>query len=199
MDVKSAFLNGYLEEEVYLEQPPGYSVKDQGDKVLKLKKALYKLKQAPRMWNSRINKYCSLIMGNCASMFKYLKKAMTQEFEMTDIELMSYNLGIKPVTTSIETGTKLFKHEEGDDVDPSYFKSLVGSLRYLTCTRLDILFSVGLVSQFMESPTTTHLKVAKRILRYLKGTLGSELFYFSSKEFKLEGYCESDWAGDTND
>ncbi|TYK05470.1 Retrovirus-related Pol polyprotein from transposon TNT 1-94 [Cucumis melo var. makuwa] len=228
MDVKSAFLNGYLEEEVYLEQPPGYSVKDQGDKVLKLKKALYRLKQTPRMWNSRINKYCSLIMGNCASMFKYLKKAMTQEFEMTDIELMSYNLGIevkqseedifisqerytreilekfnminsKPVTTSIETGTKLFKHEEGDDVDPSYFKSLVGSLRYLTCTRLDILFSVGLVSQFMESPTTTHLKVAKRILRYLKGTLDYELFYFSSKEFKLEGYCESDWAGDTND
>ncbi|KAA0056914.1 Retrovirus-related Pol polyprotein from transposon TNT 1-94 [Cucumis melo var. makuwa] len=56
MDVKSAFLNGYLEEEVYLEQPPGYTVKGQEDKVLKLKKALYGLKQAPRMWNSRINK-----------------------------------------------------------------------------------------------------------------------------------------------
>ncbi|KAA0026211.1 reverse transcriptase [Cucumis melo var. makuwa] len=57
MDVKLAFLKGYLEEEVYLEQPPGYSVKSQEDKVLKLKKALYELKQAPRMWNSRINKY----------------------------------------------------------------------------------------------------------------------------------------------
>ncbi|KAA0042450.1 reverse transcriptase [Cucumis melo var. makuwa] len=56
MDVKLAFLNGYLEE-VYLEQPPGYSVKGQEDKVLKLKKALYGLKQAPRMWNSIINKY----------------------------------------------------------------------------------------------------------------------------------------------
>ncbi|KAL0537088.1 hypothetical protein IC582_026058 [Cucumis melo] len=261
MDVKSAFLNGYLEEEVYLEQPPGYCVKGQEDKVLKLKKALYGLKQAPRMWNSRINKYfldngylrCPyehslyikvnghgdilvvclyvddlIFTGNCASMFEDLKNAMTQEFEMTDIGLMSYYLGIevkqseegifisqerytreilekfnmmnsKPVATPIETGTKLSKHEEGDDVDPSYFKSLVGSLRYLTCTRPDILFSVGLVSRFMESPTTTHLKVAKRILRYLRGTLDYGLFYSSSKEFKLEGYCDSDWAGDTND
>ncbi|KAL0545154.1 hypothetical protein IC582_020300 [Cucumis melo] len=261
MDVKSAFLNEYLEEEVYLEQPPGYSVKGQEDKVLKLKKALYGLKQAPRMWNSRINKYfldngylrCPyehslyikvnghgdilvvclyvddlIFTGNCASMFEDLKKAMTQEFEMIDIGLMSYYLGIevkqseegifisqerytreilekfnmmnsKPVATPIETGTKLSKHEEGDDVDPSYFKRLVGSLRYLTCTRPDILFSVGLVSRFMESPTTTHLKVAKRILRYLRGTLDYGLFYSSSKEFKLEGYCDSDWAGDTND
>ncbi|KAA0059797.1 putative mitochondrial protein [Cucumis melo var. makuwa] len=105
----------------------------------------------------------------------------------------------KPITTSIEIGTKLSKYKEGDDVDPSYFKSLVGSLRYLTCTQPDILFIVGLVSRFMESPTTTHLKVTKRILRYLKGTLDYGLFYSSSKEFKLEGYCDSDWVGDTND
>lgn len=197
MDVKSAFLNGYLEEEVYLEQPLGYSVKGQEDKVLKLKKVLYGLKQAPRMWNSIINKYfldngylrCPyehslyiktndhgdilvvcvyvndlIFTGNPASMFEDLNKAMTQEFEMTDIGLMSYYLGIevkqtnegifisqeqytreilekfnmininsKLVTTPIETGTKLSKYEEGD-VDHSYFKSLVGSLRYLTCT-----------------------------------------------------------------
>ncbi|EON88790.1 Ribonuclease H, partial [Plesiomonas shigelloides 302-73] len=57
MDVKSAFLNGLLEEEVYIEQPPGFEEKGQEDKVLKLKKALYGLKQAPRAWNSRIDKY----------------------------------------------------------------------------------------------------------------------------------------------
>ncbi|KAL4037079.1 hypothetical protein IC575_000662 [Cucumis melo] len=128
MDVKSVFLNGYLEEEVYLEQPPSYSVKGQEDKILKLNKTLSGLKQAPRMWNSRINKYfldneylrclyehslciktdghgdilvvCLyvndlIITGNCASMFKDLKKAMTQEFKMTDIGLMSYYLAIE--------------------------------------------------------------------------------------------------------
>lgn len=57
MDVKSAFLNGVLEEEVYIEQPPGYTKVGKENKVLKLKKALYGLKQAPRAWNTRIDAY----------------------------------------------------------------------------------------------------------------------------------------------
>uniref|UniRef100_A0A803PYJ1 Reverse transcriptase Ty1/copia-type domain-containing protein n=1 Tax=Cannabis sativa TaxID=3483 RepID=A0A803PYJ1_CANSA len=57
MDVKSAFLNGFLEEEVYIEEPLGYEVKGHEGKVLKLKKALYGLKQASRAWNTRIDKH----------------------------------------------------------------------------------------------------------------------------------------------
>ena len=57
MDVKSAFLNGILEEEVYVDQPPGYTIKGHEDKVYKLKKALYGLKQAPRAWYSRVDSY----------------------------------------------------------------------------------------------------------------------------------------------
>ena len=57
LDVKSAFLNGYLQEEIYVEQPKGFQVKGQEEKVYLLKKALYGLKQAPRAWYSRIDEH----------------------------------------------------------------------------------------------------------------------------------------------
>ncbi|KAL4284533.1 hypothetical protein GQ457_16G014010 [Hibiscus cannabinus] len=128
MDVKSAFLNGYLEEEVYIEQPPGYIKQGHEDKVYCLKKALYRLKQAPRAWNTRIDEYFQkngfikspyehtlytkknedgdimivclyvdgmIFTGNNLGMFHDFKKAMTKEFEMTDIGEMSYFLGVE--------------------------------------------------------------------------------------------------------
>uniref|UniRef100_A0A3Q7IFI5 Reverse transcriptase Ty1/copia-type domain-containing protein n=1 Tax=Solanum lycopersicum TaxID=4081 RepID=A0A3Q7IFI5_SOLLC len=58
--------------------------------------------------------------------------------------------------------------DDGEEVDSTLFKSLIGSLRYLTCTRPNILFAIGVVSHFMEAPTSTHLKVAKKLLCYLK-------------------------------
>ncbi|KAE8657590.1 hypothetical protein F3Y22_tig00116989pilonHSYRG00496 [Hibiscus syriacus] len=257
MDVKSAFLNGVLEEEVYIQQPSGYEVKGHEDKVLKLKKALYGLKQAPRAWNSRIDKYFQengfnkcpyehalyikikdedilivflyvddlIFTGSNPSMFNEFKDVMMKEFEMIDMGLMAYYLGIevkqqndgifisqesyakeilkkfkmencKPISTPAEYGIKMTKHEEGESVDPKFFKSLVGSLRYLTCTRPDILHAVGLVSRYMESPTTTHFKATKRILCYLKGTIDFDLFYSVSNNYKLVGYSDSDWGGD---
>nr|KYP66220.1 Retrovirus-related Pol polyprotein from transposon TNT 1-94 [Cajanus cajan] len=260
MDVKSAFLNGVLEEEVYIEQPQGYEVKGEEDKVLRLKKALYGLKQAPRAWNVRIDKYFKeanfikcpyehalyikaqgkdilivclyvddlIFTGNNPSMFEEFKKDMTKEFEMTDMGLMAYYLGIEvkqgnegifitqesyakdllkkfklddanPVGTPMECGIKLSKDEEGEKVDPTLYKSLVGSLRYLTCTRPDILYAVGVVSRYMEAPTTTHLKTAKRILRYIKGTTSFGLYYSNSNDYKLVGYSDSDWSGDMDD
>ncbi|GKV18362.1 hypothetical protein SLEP1_g28758 [Rubroshorea leprosula] len=261
MDVKSAFLNGYLEEELYVQQPLGYVVKGHEDKVLKLKKALYGLKQAPRAWYSCIDKYFQdhgftkcphehalyvkedktggfmlvclyvddlIFIGNNANMFEEFKKAMTQEFEMTDIGLMSYYLGIevkqnedgifisqeayakkvlekfemencKSVSTPIGCGTRLSKYDESTKVDPSLYRSLVGNLRYLTCTRPDILYGVGLVSRYMEAPTSTHMKVAKRVLRYIKSTVDYGLTYSFSTNFQLYGYSDSDWGGDVDD
>ena len=144
-----------------------------------------------------------IFTGSNPSMFEEFKRVMTKEFEMTDIGLMAYYLGIevkqneegifisqesytkeilkkfkmddcKPVSTPMECGVKLTKYDKGESVDPTFFKSLVGSLRYLTCTRPDILYAVGLISRHMENPTTTHLKTAKRILRYLK-VIGQEI------------------------
>ena len=84
-------------------------------------------------------------------------------------------------------------------MDSTLFKSLIGCLRYLTCTRPDILFAVEVVSHFMDAPTSTHLKVAKRILRYLKGTIDLGLFYSYSDDFNLVGYCDSDYEGHVYD
>lgn len=84
-------------------------------------------------------------------------------------------------------------------VDSSLFKNLMGSLRYLTCTRLDTLFVVGVVSHFMEASTFTHLKVARRILHCLQGTIDLGLLYSFSDDFNLVGFCASDYVGDVDD
>ena len=162
-----------------------------------------------------------IFTGSNLSMFDEFRKEMTKEFEMIDIGLMSYYLGIEekqedkgmlitqegyatkvlkkfkmddsnPVGKPMECGIKLSKHEKGNKVDPTLYKSLVGSLRYLTCIRLDILYAVEVVSRYMENPTTTHLKVAKVILLYLKGTTDFGLYYYVSNDYKLVGYSDSD-------
>ncbi|KAM2708647.1 hypothetical protein FF1_045239 [Malus domestica] len=70
----------------------------------------------------------------------------------------------KPISTPMKCGVKLTKHDKGESVDPTFFKSLVGSLHYLACTRPDIIYVIRLVSRYMENPISTHLKTAKRIL-----------------------------------
>lgn len=76
---------------------------------------------------------------------------------------------------------------------------MVGSLRYLTATRPDLIFSVNLVSRYMENPTEQHLLAVKRILRYVQGTSGLGIQYVRGGEQKLIGYADSDYAGDVND
>lgn len=89
---------------------------------------------------------------------------MSQESYTKEI-LKKFNMfNCNSVNTPMESGTKLSKFDDGEKVDSTLFKSLVGSLRYWTCTIPDILFAVGVVSRFMEAPTFTHLKVARRIL-----------------------------------
>ncbi|XP_058753244.1 secreted RxLR effector protein 161-like [Vicia villosa] len=104
-----------------------------------------------------------------------------------------------PVGTLMECGSKLSKHENAEIVDPTLYKSLVVNLRYLTCTRPDILYFVGVISRYMEAPTITYFKVAKRILRYIKGTINFGLHYYSSNNYEIVGYSDSDWSGDLDD
>ncbi|XP_073033839.1 secreted RxLR effector protein 161-like [Primulina eburnea] len=72
---------------------------------------------------------------------------------------------------------------------------MVGGLIYLTHTRPDIAFSVGVISRFMHSPSKHHLGVAKRVIRYIVGTIDFGLWYDHDSDFKLLGFTNSDWAG----
>nr|KYP55970.1 Retrovirus-related Pol polyprotein from transposon TNT 1-94 [Cajanus cajan] len=260
MDVKSAFLNGVLKEEVYVEQPLGYMKRGDEKKVLRLRKSLYGLKQAPRSWNERIDGYFKkngyeqcpyehalyikksekdmmvvalyvddlIFTGSNAKLIKEFKEIMKKEFEMTDLGLMKYFLGLEvkqsdegifisqeryaleilkkfkmedcnPVSTPMEPGTKLSKFDGGERANSGRFRSLVGSLRYLTSTRPDLMLSVGITSKFMEDPSYTHWKALKRILRYVRGSLSLGLFYSKSDDYQLVGYSDSDWCGDVDD
>ena len=67
-----------------------------------------------------------------------------------------------PISTPVDCGIKLSKHDEGSKVDSTYFKNFVGSLRYLTCTRPNILYGIGLVSRYIEEPKPTHLLAARK-------------------------------------
>jgi hypothetical protein len=101
----------------------------------------------------------------------------------------------KPTPTPTVIGLKLSKDERGSNVDPTLYKRLVGSLMYLTATRLGIMYGVSLISRFMETLKDTHWKAGKGILRYVNGTRIFGIKYSSSNEFKLIGYIDSDCAG----
>ena len=79
-------------------------------------------------------------------------------------------VNLRAAPTPVITGSQLSKEDRGSKVDPTLFKRLVGSLMYLTMTRLDIMYGVSLISRFMETPKESHWKEGKRILRYVNGT-----------------------------
>ena len=166
--------------------------------------------------------------GNNSQMMEEFKKAMMQKYEMTDLGLMRYFLGMqvkqrprqifisqekyvddllkkfnmqdcKPLATPMAMNKKLSKDDGQNKVDATVYRSLVGSLIYLTNSRLDIVHAVSIVSRFMSNPSKAHFAAAKRILRYVKGTKDFGILYEADRDFNLTGYTDSDWAGSTND
>ncbi|XP_061347559.1 uncharacterized mitochondrial protein AtMg00810-like [Gastrolobium bilobum] len=124
---------------------------------------------------------------------------VTQETYAKDILKRFKMIDCNPVSTPMKPGLKLSKYDGGERVDPSNYRSLVGCLRYLTCTRPDLCLSVWIISQFMEDLGYTYWKAAKRILRYVQGTISQRLHYSKSDKYKLVGYSDSNWCGDVDD
>ncbi|KAD7117504.1 hypothetical protein E3N88_04772 [Mikania micrantha] len=261
LDVKTAFLNGDLSEEIYVQQPEGFIINGSEDKVYRLRKALYGLKQAPRAWYSKIDGYFVnhgftrstseptlyvkkvLNQGTmfvclyvddivCTSSNKYLikefKVSMMKEFEMSDMGLLKYFLGLevtqtkcgvfvcqtqyannllmkfrmknaKAESTPMNTSEKLQSDDYAEKMDEVTYRSAVGGLIYLTHTRPDLAYSISVVARFMQRPSKIHMGVVRRILRYIAGTTQYGLWYDQGNELKLIGYTDSDWAGCVDD
>ncbi|GJU40797.1 hypothetical protein Tco_1193754 [Tanacetum coccineum] len=97
---------------------------------------------------------------------------------------------------SISSDMKLTKDEEGESVDNTKYRGMIGSLLYLMGSRPDILFSVCLCARFQEDPKTSHLEAVKRIFRYIKGTTHLGLWYPKGSSIETVVYADSDHAGD---
>ncbi|KAK8548035.1 hypothetical protein V6N12_060962 [Hibiscus sabdariffa] len=256
MDVKSAFLNGFINEEVYVEQPPGFEDPNFPNHVFKLCKALYGLNQAPKAWYERLCTFLvekgfnkekvdttlftkkkgkdilvvqiyvdDIIFGSTNELLcQEFAKLMQGEFEMSMMRELSFFLGlqikqrkddifinqakyikeklkkfglenVKPQATPMSSSTKLDKDEEGKCVDSKIYRSIIGSLLYLTASRPGIMFNVCLCARFQANPKESHLKAVKRIFRYLQDTHSLGLWYPRDSTFDLHAFSDADYGG----
>nr|GEZ40347.1 ribonuclease H-like domain-containing protein [Tanacetum cinerariifolium] len=144
MDVKSAFLYGKIEEEVYVFQPPGFEDPDFPDKVYKVEKALYGSLQAPKAWYETLSTYL-LDTGFQRGM---IDKTLFIKRDKSDILLVQvyvddiiFGSTKEIASTPMETHKTLLKDEKGEDIDEHLYRSMIGSLMYLTSLRPDIMFA----------------------------------------------------------
>jgi len=101
----------------------------------------------------------------------------------------------KEASTPITTGCSLDTDENGTNYDQTRYRGLIGSLLYLTISILEIMFNVCLCARFQAKPKESHYMAAKRIMKYLKGTIDVGLWYLSEVSLNLIGYFNSDFAG----
>ncbi|GJS78479.1 putative ribonuclease H-like domain-containing protein [Tanacetum coccineum] len=210
MDVKSAFLYGTIEEEVYVCQPPGFEDLQFPDKVYKVEKALYGLHQAPKASYETLSTYLLENRFRRGTIDKtlFIKKYIglqvkqkdngifiSQDKYVADILKKFDFTTMKTASTLIETNKALLKDEEAEDVDVHLYISMIGLLMYLTASRLDIMFVVCACARFQVTPKVSHLLAVKRIFRYLKGQPKLGLWYPRDSPFDLEAFSDSDYVG----
>ncbi|GJT83242.1 putative ribonuclease H-like domain-containing protein [Tanacetum coccineum] len=120
---------------------------------------------------------------------------ISQDKYATDI-LKKFDFAtVKTTSTPIETNKALLKDEEAEDVDVHLYKLMIGSLMYLTASRLDIMFAACACARFQVTLKVLHLYAVKRIFRYLKGQPKLGLWYPRNSPFDLEAFLDSDYDG----
>ena len=105
----------------------------------------------------------------------------------------------KTFETPMSTTLKLSKDSNGKSIDPKLYRSMIGSLLYLTASRPDIALSVGICARYQSDPKESHLIAVKRIIRYVASTLNLSLWYPYETSVQLAGYSDADWAGNLDD
>nr|GEV72253.1 hypothetical protein [Tanacetum cinerariifolium] len=195
--IHSAFLYGTIDEEVYVSQPSGFVDPNFPKKVYKVMKALYGLHQAPRAWYATLSTFLlhSGYRRGTIDKTLFIKKdkndiMLVQVYIMKKFDFAS----VKTASTLIETQNPLVNDEEDNDVDVHLYRSIIGSLMYLTASRPDIMFAICACSRFQATLKTSHLNAVKRIFRYLKGQPKMVLWYLRELPFNLEAYSDSDCA-----
>nr|GEW06529.1 hypothetical protein [Tanacetum cinerariifolium] len=196
MDVKTAFLNGPLKEEVYVVKSDGFVDPDHPEKVYRLRKSLYGLKQAPRAWYDELSKFLT-------------SKGFTKGLQIHQsprgifINQAKYALEIlhkhgmdkgQSIGTPMATKPIVDADLSGNPVDQTDYRSKIGSLMYLTSSRPDIVQAVCFCVRYESRPTKKHLKEVKRIFRYLRGTINMGLWYPKGSTFDLIAFLDADHA-----
>ncbi|GJT06761.1 ribonuclease H-like domain, reverse transcriptase, RNA-dependent DNA polymerase [Tanacetum coccineum] len=169
-----------------------------------------------------------IITGTPKKEIDKFKAQMEEKFEMSDLGLLAYYLGIEVTQTGgdisikqsayankilkeagmidcnetlipMDPGTRLTKLTEGTMVNSTEYRSLIGCLRYLLHTRPDLSYSVGLLSRFMQEPKEQHMKAIRQVLRYVKGTKDFGITYKHNEGNKIQGFSDSSYGVNTQE
>nr|GEZ19666.1 retrovirus-related Pol polyprotein from transposon TNT 1-94 [Tanacetum cinerariifolium] len=187
MDVKTAFLNGELKEEVYVSQPEGFVDPDHPRHVYRLKKALYRLKQAPRAWYDTLLRF---LLDN-----KFSKGAVDPTF-------FTWKTGKHILLVQIYVDDIIFASTDpqacdmfSNEMSLKFQMSMMGQMSFFLASRPDLVFAVCMCATYQALPTKKHLEALKRVFWYLKGTINWGLWYPKDTAMALTAYADVDHAG----